>query len=211
MLLIAVCLLAVFSSMFIVADHFGYTDEKYAQAELEKLHASENGQYLAAAVIVGLLAIDLLLPVPSSIVMSVSGMMFGAALGTLIGFAGSMLAAGLGFYACRWGGRRAFQKLIGSDDITAIDAWFQDYGVYAIVLSRPVPMMTEILSCLAGLTDIPARTFFLASALGHLPVCLIYAWFGSVSSIANPWPAACVALLIPALGWVVVRRIKRQA
>jgi len=209
--LIAVSLLAIFSCLFVIADHLGYTDEQHVATQIRALEHSPRGQLLVAGAIIGLLAIDLLLPVPSSVVMAVSGMVFGAWLGTLISFAGALLAALLGFYACRWGGRRVFQRLLGEDDRTAIDEWFGTYGVYAILFSRPVPMLTEILSCLAGLSDLRPRTFILATALGTFPVCLVYGYFGSVSSPTNPWPAACVALLIPAVGWLVVRRIKARS
>ncbi len=209
LLLIAVCLVVIFSSMFIVAEHLGYTDEAYVREEIEALYRSPHGALLAATVIVGLLVIDLLLPVPSSVVMLISGMIFGIWLGTAISLLGSMLAAGIGFFACRFGGQRVYRQLVGQQDMRRIHQWFTDYGVYAIILSRPIPMMTEILSCLAGLTDLKAGTFLAASALGHLPVCLVYAYFGHVSSPANPWPAACMALLVPAIGWLIMRRINK--
>ncbi len=208
-LLIAVCLTAIFFSLFVIAAHFGYTDPAYARQEIEALRRSPHGLLVAAAVIIGLLVADLLLPVPSSVLMTLAGVIYGAWLGGLIGFAGTMLAAALGFYACRWGGQKTFKRLMGDEDVDKIDAWFREYGVYAIILSRPVPMLTEILSCLAGLSGLRARTFFLASALGHLPICMVYSFAGSLGGVDDPWPAILAALLIPAAGWRAVRRLKR--
>ncbi len=210
-LFLAACLLVVFASLYVLAERLGYADGAFLVARFEALQASPGGRVWVAVAIAGLLAVDLVLPVPSSVLMTFSGAVLGVGLGTAVSLAGAMLSAALGFGACRWGGQRAFRGLMGAQDLTRVNVWFQAYGVYAIVLSRPVPMLTEILSCLAGLTDLPGRTFFLAVVLGTLPVCLVYAYAGSISSPANPWPAVLIALLVPAAGWVAVRRIKGRA
>ncbi|MBN2713917.1 MAG: VTT domain-containing protein [Planctomycetes bacterium] len=211
MILIALCLCAIFTSMYMIAEHLGYTDEAYARQQLEALQQMEHGNLIVAGVIIGLLFIDILLPVPSSFVMAFSGFAFGLWTGALVAFTGSMFAALSGFYLCRWGGHATFEKLVGKDDMQAVDAWFDEWGVAAIILSRPIPMLTEILSCLAGLTDMRARTFILASAAGHFPICLIYAYSGSTSSFDNPWPAVFTALLLPAVGWIVTVKIKKRS
>lgn len=207
--LIVISLIAIFSSLFIIAEHFSYTDEAYVRERIGALHESPGGAWIAAGVIVGLLWIDLLLPVPSSVVMTVSGMIFGLWTGALVSFVGATGAAVIGFFACRRGGHAMFKRLIADDDIRAIDRWFQSWGAAAIILSRPVPMMTEVLSCLAGLSDLKTRTFLVAATLGHIPVAIVYAWAGARGGLNNPTLAAAVALGIPAAGWLVVRRMKR--
>ena len=157
---------------------------------------------------IGLLTIDLLLPVPSSIVMALSGKLLGTWWGGAASFAGAMLAAAIGYGACRRWGESAFRRLIGGADRERVRAWFQRYGVYAIILSRPVPMLTEILSCLAGLSAMRARTFFGAAVLGTLPICFVYSYVGSRGSLTDPWPAIWIALAIPAAGWLLVRWLK---
>lgn len=206
--LVAICMLITFSAMFIIADHIGYTDEAYARAQLVALGQRPHGRWWVAGAVVGLLLIDLLLPVPSSIVMLVSGAVLGVVAGTAASFAGAMLAALVGFFACRWGGQDVMRKFIGAEDVHAVGEWFSRYGVLAIIISRPVPMLTEILSCLAGLSDLRARTFIAASVLGTLPICAIYAYFGAISATRGLMPAVWVAILIPAAGWLLTQRIK---
>ena len=48
-------------------------------------------------------------------------------------------------------------------------------------LSRSVPMLTEIVSCAAGLARIPFRVFLALSVAGTLPLCAVYAWAGNRS------------------------------
>jgi uncharacterized membrane protein YdjX (TVP38/TMEM64 family) len=142
--------------------------------------------------------------------MTLSGKFLGFLLGSVVAFTGAMLAAWIGFFACRIGGKKLFIRLIGEKDISRFRTWFEKYGIFAIILSRPVPMLTEILSCLAGLSQVSPLTFTLAAICGTLPICFVYSYFGHISSIFNPWPAVWVALAIPALGWGVIRFLNRK-
>ncbi len=203
--LIALGLLALFSAMYVLAEQCGYLDEESARTWLLALGQNRP---LGALVVIGLLVVDLALPVPSSVVMLAAGHLLGFALGAAAAFTGSMLAALIGFYACRLGGQAWFRRLSGAEEAGHVARWFRDWGVLAIILSRPIPMLTEILSCLAGLSDLRVRTFVLANILGHLPLSLVYAWAGARSREHAPWVTVWVALIIPALGWLVARRVK---
>lgn len=205
--ILVISMIVVFSVMFIIAEQMGYADGKQFEAWANALESTSKGKVMVAVAVVGLLLVDIVLPIPSSVVMAVSGRILGFGLGMTASFVGAMASAWVGYYACYYGGQRAFQWMIGDADIEKVRAWFEKYGVYAIVLSRSVPMLTEVLSCLAGLTKVSPRTFSLAAILGTLPVCFVYSFFGS----ANMFLAATVAVVIPALGWGVVRLIKRDA
>ena len=64
----------------------------------------KHGGVLAAALGVGLLIADVLLPVPSSLVMVAHGALFGVVIGTLLSLTGSVGAALFGFAIGRRGG-----------------------------------------------------------------------------------------------------------
>ncbi len=209
-LIIAVALVAFYSSLFMIAEHQGWTEPQFMEARFQDIQAAPHGRGLAAAAVVGLLWIDLLLPVPSSLVMILSGKILGVAAGTAAAGLGAMLTAVTGFLVCRWGRAHWFRRLVKPADQQAMGAWLEKYGIFAIIISRPVPMMTEVISCLAGLSQMRFAPFVGASALGTLPVCLVYAYCGAHSSLSNPWPAVVVALLLPAAGWLVARRIRRS-
>ncbi len=206
--IIIAAMLAFFTVGFLVADHFGYMDPEKVHQWFAGLQQTSRGQMAVAGIISGLLAVDLILPIPSSVIMAASGMLLGVWIGGIASFLGAILAACSGFWICRRGGRRVFRRLIGNQETRRIDRWFSKYGVYAIIISRPIPMLTEILSCLAGLSALRFRTFLLSSILGTLPICFVYSYFGSRGDITDPWPAVWVSIVIPAIGWVIARRIK---
>ncbi|MBA4387022.1 MAG: hypothetical protein C0404_03515 [Verrucomicrobia bacterium] len=209
---IAVGLFVVFTISFLIAEHYGFTDEKFVTQHITALRNKSDTPVLVGVVIGGLLAGDLFLPVPSSVVMTLSGFFMGTWKGAAVSFAGAMFSALLGFGLCRLFGRKAFNRLVGSEDTTRVAKFLETYGVWAIILSRSVPMLTEVMSCLAGLGLMSARKFAVLSAAGTLPICLVYAWAGSRPgqlSFGIGW-AVAVAFVIPALGFGIVKLVERK-
>jgi uncharacterized membrane protein YdjX (TVP38/TMEM64 family) len=203
-------LVVLFTLLFIVGENIGILNEDYIEESISSLGDNPAGKVLISLSVIFLLVIDILLPIPSSIVMTLSGKFLGFITGGIVAFIGAMLAAWIGFFACRFGGKKFFIRMIGEKDISRVRVWFEKYGIFAIILSRPVPMLTEILSCLAGLSQVSSVTFSLAAFFGTLPICFVYSYFGDISSIFNPWPAVWVALGIPALGWGCIRFLNRK-
>ena len=158
---------------------------------------------------VALLVADLALPIPSSLVMTLAGRFL---LGTWGGFTanlvGSLGASLLGYGICRQYGRRGFAVVFGADDTRQAEAFFSTFGPWAIALSRPVPMLTEIVSCLAGLTGMGLRPFVALSILGTAPISLAYAWLGHEARepLGLQWPLL-IAFVLPGAGllgvWLV--------
>jgi uncharacterized membrane protein YdjX (TVP38/TMEM64 family) len=208
-LLVGVCVL--FTVLFFVATEVLHFDDAYFQARLEELRHSPHGSWLAAAAIIGLLLGDLLLPIPSSLVMALSGMYYGTLSGALVAFAGSMACVCAGFGICRAGGHAYMERFLGKQDLQRISDWFEKYGVALILVSRPVPMLAEVLSCVAGLSDLRVRTFLIASAVGHFPVCLLYAYLGSRGSLSDPWPLVAAGLGIPGVFFLIFKRVHGRA
>ncbi len=206
--LIVIAMVVVLSILFVVGEQRGWMEESLIERRITEVRDSAGGRAGVAGAVIGLLVVDILLPIPSSIVMVLSGKFLGSIPGGAAAFIGAMLAAAIGFYACRFGGQRVFLRLVGTEDTARLSDWFERYGVYAIIVSRPIPMLTEILSCLAGMSKMSAKTFFGAAVLGTLPICFVYSFCGSRGSVTDMRPAVAVALLIPAIGWLIARRIK---
>ena len=209
---IAVSLVVIFTLSFLLAESFGWMDQRVVTGWLESIRNSHNGSLPVALVIFGFLLGDLVLPVPSSVVMTLSGYLLGFFTGAAVAFAGSMASALLGFGLCRIFGRRAFVRLAGSGDTSRVERFMSRYGEWGIVLSRSVPMLTEVVSCLSGLSGMTFWRFVILSITGSLPICLVYAWAGSTSGAAPTgigW-AILLAFVIPGVGFGIVRLVTRR-
>ncbi len=204
---IVVGMVAALSLMFVAAESAGWMDPGRVRNLLETVRTAPAGRLAVAGVIGGLLAGDLVLPVPSSVLMTLAGAFLGTAGGTAVSFAGSMASALIGFAVCRRFGHAAFRRFAGEADADRVARFLREYGVWGILLSRSVPMLTEVVSCVAGLSDLPFRTFATLAAAGTLPLCVVYAWAGARTSDPTGlgW-AVLVAFILPAAGFASVRR-----
>jgi uncharacterized membrane protein YdjX (TVP38/TMEM64 family) len=163
----------------------------------------------AALAVFGLLAVDVLLPVPSSLVMILSGAVFGVVAGAILAFCGSLAGNFLGFEISRRYGSVVAARLFGATDLelSKMRGTVARYGTLAILLSRPLPVVMETLSIAAGLADMKRSAFLSASILGTLPICFVYAYAGAFSLRGGSIvPALVAAVTIPALAWVLWRR-----
>lgn len=158
-----------------------------------------------------LLMSDLVLPVPSSILMTANGVMVGFIGGGMLSFFSSLFASCLGFVLCRRFGRRIYRFFVNEEEDKRVNRFFKRYGDYAIIFSKIVPLMSETLSCLAGLTTMKLSRFILVSSLGLLPISFIYSYAGKAALDYNTlWPAIIVSLIIPAIGLGIYRILKKE-
>lgn len=156
---------------------------------------------------IGLLAADLVLPVPGTIVMSALGLVYGALLGGLVAAAGSMLAGLCGYGVGRLVGEKAARKLVGDHDFEKGRLLFSRGGGLMIAFSRAIPILPEALSCTAGLVRMPFHSFLAALACGSIPVGFLFAWIGAVGRDAPAW-AVAFSIGVPVLLWLLARRFK---
>src|SRR5215213_5929840 len=93
-----------------------------------------RGGVWAAALGVGLLIADVVLPVPSSLVMVAHGALFGVVGGTLLSLLGSTGAAMFGFWIGRRGGR-LLERLLTPEERERADLLLDRWGALAIIVT----------------------------------------------------------------------------
>jgi uncharacterized membrane protein YdjX (TVP38/TMEM64 family) len=158
--------------------------------------------------VIALLVGDLFLPVPATPVMSASGYLYGWFTGGLIAAAGSFLAGTTAYLLCRKFGHRLAERIVGRADLEKGHALFVRRGPWLVALSRALPVLPEVIACLAGLTEMPARTFFISLGCGSLPLGFVYAAVGA-AGMERPGLALGLSAGIPVGLWLVARRVWR--
>ncbi len=195
----------VVASKLLIEDVLGLSLDGLASAWL-----ADAGPGSAAAIVV-LLAADVLLPVPSSLIMVLSGAAFGVVWGSALSLAGSIAGEWLGFELVRRYGRRGASALVGGDELARLGAFFDRYGAAAVVMTRPLPIVMETISVVAGLSAMGRGTFVLASLAGTAPVAVIYAYAGAKSrEVGNLLPAAVMLVAVAGMGWMVYRSMSKR-
>lgn len=169
-----------------------------------------RGGVVAACVGVGLLIADVLLPVPSSLVMVAHGALFGVLKGTLLSLAGSVGAALFGFALGRRGGPLV-RRLVTEEERARADDLLRRWGVLAIVVTRPVPLLAETVAIIAGTSTLGWWSTALAALLGSLPPALLYAVSGAaVANLQSTTLVFVLVIVIAGLVWVVGRRLEAR-
>ncbi len=147
----------------------------------------------------GLLVSDLVLPVPATAVISALGFVYGAGWGAVIGAAGSFLSGSLAYEACRAGGPRVVDWLLGAKDRARAGRIFAGTsGGWLVALSRWLPLLPEMTCCMAGLTRMVRRRFYTALACGCGPMALTFAYIGSTGT-ERPGLALALSAMAPAV------------
>lgn len=170
----------------------------------------ERGGSFAAFVGVALLTVDVFLPVPSSAVMLLHGVLFGVWLGTLLSLVGSMGAALVGFALGRAGGP-LLERIISPAERAQANRLLGRWGVLAIVATRPVPILAETVVILAGASSLGWGQALAAAFLGSLPAALLYALAGgTVARLGNGLLVFFAVLVLSGIVWLFGRRLEAR-
>jgi uncharacterized membrane protein YdjX (TVP38/TMEM64 family) len=149
----------------------------------------------------GLLSLDLLLPIPSSIVGALLGGRLGFVAGGLWCFLGLFVGHSIGYALGRltprrWTGGAAEQ--LGQSSASWI----------ALLLSRPVPVFAEALALAAGAERMPLSAFVGSVAIGDAIYAAALAADGAALLPEGTWGIGLLLpMLLPVAGYLAWRRL----
>lgn len=147
---------------------------------------------------------DILIPVPTTVLITLLGQKYGVLLGGAIATAGSFLS-GITAYGCtRMLGRPFAAWLLGPEQQRA-EAFFAGSGAFAVACSRWLPLLPEAISCLAGLARMPFGKYCAALLCGAAPMCFAYAALANIST--NSLAPLLASIILPAPIWLIAGRL----
>ena len=130
--------------------------EKNIDALVERLTGPGARSGIVAIAVVLLLALDVLLPVPSSVVSTAAGAALGFLPGLLASTAGMTLGSILGYACGRMWGLPLTRHVVREKDLEHVSARFQQGAAWALAVMRPVPVLAEASSLFAGVAGVPS-------------------------------------------------------
>jgi uncharacterized membrane protein YdjX (TVP38/TMEM64 family) len=184
--------------------------EPWFEALGERIVAGGMPRGLAAVTVAGFLALDIFLPVPSSIVSTAAGALFGFGLGTLVIWLGMTLGCGLG-YAVGARSSGLARRLVGEDGLRRAAAVAERYGAWGLAASRAVPVLAEASVVLAGLVRSPFPPFLVVTTLANLGIAVAYAAIGAYSmNVGSFLLTFAGAMALPALAMLAARLVMKD-
>ena len=197
--MIAALLFGILLTLFLLVEALNVTLLKEPSFWLEQAGV------LAGFAGVCLLVSDVALPVPSSLVMVAHGALFGVAIGTLLSLVGSTGAALVGFAIGRRGGP-LLARLVPVEERRQADRLLIRWGMLAIIVTRPVPLLAETTAIVVGTSPLGWGRVALAALAGSVPSALLYALTGAVdASFQNGALVFGPVLLVASAFWLVGR------
>ena len=159
-----------------------------------------NPGSLPAAAGVALLIADVVLPVPSSLIMFAFGAAYGFWIGVGLSMAGCVGASLAGFALGR-GGREVVRRFVRDDEYDRASALLDRWGTLALIATRPVPILAETVAILAGASRTSWTRMTATAILGSIVPAILYAWAGSAAR--KPVDGILIFLLVLAFSGVL--------
>lgn len=185
---------------------FGKRIEEMMSLENTVELMKNQGRWAWAAGI-GLLVIDLLLPILGTVVMSALGLIYGPIIGGILASLGSIGAGLLAYGLCRSAGRDIAVRIAGKDGIEEGERIFSgEAGGWMIALSRWMPVLPEVMACMAGLTRMPLARFVIALACGSVPLGFTFASIGAAGT-ERPVLTLVLSACLPTIIWLILRPV----
>lgn len=147
----------------------------------EALMAARGHAVLAGAIIVLILAVDILLPVPSSLVSGLAGAALGFWGGTFAIWLGMSVGCLFGYALGRGAGHAAMHRIVGAEETERARRLFAGAGGVALIVTRAVPVLAETLVLGAGAARMPLGPFLLLTGAANLAVAFAYAAVGALA------------------------------
>jgi len=154
--------------------------------------------------IVGAYALAAVASVPITVLIALSGLLFGPVAGSAYALAGTLLSAIATYYIGAWAGRDAIRQRAGTR-LNRLSERMGKQGIVAVVVLRVVPLAPFILVNLAaGASHIGLRDYLIGTAIGMGPGIVLAATFANqlVTVLRHPSPGPM--LLLAAIGIALV-------
>lgn len=160
------------------------------------LEVYAQAKWVIGGVLFGSLALDLFLPVPSSLASTLCGQFFGMWMGACLSFGAMTVSSTMGYVLGRCCRGRA-ERFLGEGEARLLAHYFERHGVATIVALRTVPILAEASMVFAGMGRMSFRGSFCAALLGNAVVSALYGVIGGLGR-------SCDAMVPAFLGSLVV-------
>ena len=168
-------------------------------------------------------------PLPSELILPLAGFETGRGhanyiLMVLAATIGSLVGATVLYYLAIVVGEARIRRLIDrygrwlritGDDLDRADAWFDRYGVWAVLIGRCMPLVRSLVSLPAGLRRMPMPQFLLHTAIGS--TIWNAALIGAGWALGDNWHLVeryvgyfqygVIALVLIGIGWFIRSRV----
>ena len=199
-----------FGLLLFILIPFFFLEETIMHAFTNAMDEEFNKAWFAGLIVI-LLALDLVLPVPSSIASTTAGAALGFGAGAITCWVGMSLGCVIGYWLGSEGGTPTVRRLVGTTELEKATRLGRRYGIMFLIVSRAVPVLAEVSVITAGVMRIPPKVFFIVTGFSNLGISLVYAGVGAFAFELHSFVLAFLgAILVPGSAMLVSRKVFNQ-
>jgi membrane protein DedA with SNARE-associated domain len=188
-------------------------EEEITAWVLDFRQAAQEKWLLTTGVVIGLLASDIVAPIPNSIIATMSGFLLEFIGGTIVSTIGMVISCVIGYYVGLKAGRPTIGRFVGDEELARLERLAGRFGYWAVALTRALPVLGEAAVIFAGMSRMPIWRFLVVSVLSCLGLSAVYAaaghYMGEVEG--NFIYAFLASFAISALGMLIVSQIEKRS
>lgn len=148
---------------------------------VEQAMTEESSRIAAASIGIVLLVADLLLVIPSGLIIALMAALLGGVIGAIVGAIGLSLACALGFWIGRSIKGDFSDNPAEQRQFTYAKDLIRRNGVIILSACRPIPVLAELSVIAAGALGLPMRSVMMATVLANVGLASVYAGLGSMA------------------------------
>jgi phospholipase D1/2 len=150
-------------------------------------------------IVVAVFVVAGILMVPVTLLIAVSGVVFGPFYGALYALSGTMLCAALGFVLGSWLGRETLRHLLGHR-VNRLSQRFAKRGIMAMMVVRLLPIAPfTVVNVVAGASHLQLRDYLIGTLLGMFPgIILTVAFSHNLAEAVRHPDIATITMLVTA-------------
>ena len=164
-----------------------------------------------ALAVVCLLALDVFLPVPSSVVSTAAGATLGFFPGLVASAAGMTLGCVLAYICGRTWGLPLVRRFTGERDLEIVSQRFRRSAGWALAAMRPVPVLAEASVLFAGVSRLPLGVYLAITTLANTGISTVYCAAGARALANDSFLLAFAAsLVLPGMAILISRLFRSR-
>lgn len=205
---VAIVMALIFASTFVIMKGTGLVTEEGVTSFLRQAHTIHPAWM--AVIVIGLLAVDLLIAIPTMTTILLAGYFMGPLLGGAASAAGLMTLGIMGYGMGHRFGRPILARLFRDEaKLEEIEQAFAKNDLLTLFACQALPILPELSCTLAGIARMRFGRFLFGYCIGVVPFAFIVAWAGSKSTLNDPGPAIYTAIAVSVgllLVWTAIRK-----
>ena len=146
-------------------------------------------------IVIFVLAIDILLPVPSSVVGTLAGQVLGVTAGCMATWIGLNVSCWIGFLLARRFGARLVSRFASDRALIDVEQLVHRWGIGVLIGCRALPVLAEASVLLAGLGRMNHLRFWPAVVAGNFGLAISLAALGDLSA-RQGWIGSALAISV---------------